>query len=207
MPGGLATVQWDDEGVIPEKATLVKNGILTDYQTTREGAARLASYYEKAGQPVHSHGFAASESAFHLTLQQRPNLTLESGQKEVMMADLIKDVKKGVAIYRGGVATDFQGKNGLGAGAVTREIVNGRLGARIVGGGFLFNSTELWKKLTAIGGPNSASVTDVIGSRGGLWLNAPHDVKGQPTQVMSYSVQAVPSLFTDVALIDRSRKA
>ncbi|HEU4642620.1 MAG TPA: metallopeptidase TldD-related protein, partial [Gemmatimonadaceae bacterium] len=38
QPGALATVRWDDEGVVPESFDLVRDGVLTDFQTTRESA-------------------------------------------------------------------------------------------------------------------------------------------------------------------------
>src|SRR5581483_4998956 len=40
-PGGASTVKWDDERVEPDAMTLVKDGVLSDFQTLRETAGWL----------------------------------------------------------------------------------------------------------------------------------------------------------------------
>ena len=67
FPGGLATVRWDDEGVIPDTASLVTNGMLSDYQTTRSTASFLAPWYLQQQRTTRSHGYAASESCLLYT--------------------------------------------------------------------------------------------------------------------------------------------
>ncbi len=39
LPTGAATAQWDDEGVVANETVLVRDGILADFQTTRESAS------------------------------------------------------------------------------------------------------------------------------------------------------------------------
>ncbi len=70
-PGGATTVKWDDEGVEPDICTLVKDGVLHDFQTTRESAGWLKDAYLKAGRSViRSHGFAEVSDAVHAPLSR-----------------------------------------------------------------------------------------------------------------------------------------
>ena len=80
-PGGCATVQWDDEGVVPEEFTLVKDGVLTDFHTMRESASWLKDYYGQQQRPVRSHGCAAAPTALHAPLTHPPNLALAPGAR------------------------------------------------------------------------------------------------------------------------------
>src|SRR3954469_16150777 len=52
--GGCATIGWDDDGVKAESFLIIKNGVFNDYQTSREQAPWLESYYKKNGMPVKS---------------------------------------------------------------------------------------------------------------------------------------------------------
>lgn len=194
-PGGAATVRWDDEGVEPDEFTIVKDGVLTDFQTTRESASWLAEHYRAKGVPVRSHGCAAAEAGIHAPIQRRPNLVVAPGKGEVGFSDLIAGLSDGIAVEAMGVDIDFQGLNGFGGGDRVYEVKGGKRVARIVGAGFLFRAPELWKNLKALGGPNSVE-------RFGL-----QTVKGQPTQTAFHSVTAPPALFTGVTVVDALRKA
>ena len=113
-PMQLATVKWDDEGVVPSDTTLVKDGILHDFQTTREQAAWLAPYYSKSGRPVQSNGCAAAQSALAITMQHMPNLSLEPNPSQVKLDDLVANVKDGMQVEHGSLEQiDFQGRTGL----------------------------------------------------------------------------------------------
>jgi len=194
VPGGLGTVAWDDEGIAPEDFPLVKDGILVDYQTTREQAAWLAPYYQKIGRPVRSHGCAAAGSAFDITMQQPPNLALMPGRAATTFEDLVASTEKGIAVLGLGVAMDQQSLNGMGY-AIMREIKRGKLGRYLQGGALMFRAPEFWKSVVAIGGP--ASLRWFGMSRG----------KGQPNQTTQHSVGAVPAKVTQVSIVDLMRKA
>ena len=221
-PAQLATVKWDDEGVVPEPVTLVHNGVLTGFQTTREQAAWLAPYYAKTGQPVRSSGCAAAEDALMTTLQMMPNLTLEPGPANVQLQDLIANVNDGLLITDGGASTDFQAKNGTLWGTM-RRIQNGRLGQLVHGDAVIFHTRDIWKHIAALGGP---ATTDVIGLGAGLrpesylgqsnghgldWppflFGGRGEEKGEPTQATDYSVQAGAALIRNQAVVDIARKA
>jgi TldD protein len=199
----LATIQWDDEGVVPEAFSLVKDGVLVDYQTTREQAAWLAPWYGKAGRPVRSHGCAGSTDALTLPLQHTPNLTLEPGPTEQGLEELIASLDHGVVVEEFGgqeypqVDMDFQVLNGVGEPGRVTEVRQGKRVAYLEGrGGFMFRSPDLWKHVKAIGGPQSVERLYDFTS-----------TKGEPEQQARYSVSAVPALITDMAFIDIERKA
>ena len=142
-PTQLATVKWDDEGVIPSETTLVKDGILHDFQTTREQAAWLAPYYGKVGRPVESNGCAASQSGLAITMQHMPNLSLEPSPSPVKLDDLIANVKDGIHLSHSSLEQiDFQGRTGLLLNGRMREIKNGPLG-RMIGNGAVQFGTRL----------------------------------------------------------------
>jgi TldD protein len=193
-PGGVATVKWDDEAVASEPFPLVRNGVLVDYQTTREQATWLAPYYHKINHPVRSHGCASAESALYVTMQRMPNFVMAPDPNGSSFEELVAGVDKGVAVLSLWTNMDQQQLNGVGYGTM-REIKKGKLGQFIKGGAILFRSPELWKNLNALGNPQTQRWT---GHQRG---------KGQPWQRTTHSVGAVPGLIKDVALIDAVRKA
>ena len=192
--GGAATVRWDDEGVEPDEFAIVENGVLVDYQTTREGAGWLADVYAARGRPVRSHGCARAPSAVEAPLTHRPNLVLAPGTDALDFESAVEALGNGIAIRRLDVDLDFQGLNGLGLGKFY-EVKDGKRVARLVGAGLLFRAPELWKALRALGGPESLQ-------RYGL-----RATKGEPPQSAYHSVTAPPAVFEQLTIIDALRKA
>jgi TldD protein len=208
-PGQLATVKWDDEGVEPKSFTLVKDGVLTDFQTTREQASWLAPYYEKHGRPVASHGCAGSESALAITLQHAPNLAMTPSAGSATLDDLIASVPNGALMTNGEASTDFQARNGTIYGTF-RKITNGRVGPLLTGGAISFNTQDLWRNVVSVGG---ARATDTIASSqypfGSLisLYGYTRNIKGQPPQITSHTVSAPAAVIAGQAMIDPTRKA
>jgi TldD protein len=192
--GGCATVKWDDEGVSPEEFTLVRDGVLNDFQTTRESAGWLRDYYAKTGSPVRSHGCAAAPAAVFAPLQHAPNMVMTPGREAHDFDALIAEVTKGIAVKDVNLDMDFQHSSGLGMGRAF-EVKNGKCVARLNGGGLLFRASDLWKGLLAVGGPASVR-------RFGLSA-----MKGEPEQEHYASLTTPPALFKQVTLIDALRKA
>lgn len=208
-PTQLATVKWDDEGVAPQSSALVKDGILNDFQTTREQAAWLASYYDRQHRPITSHGYAASENALKVPMQLSPNLALEPSSAATTVDDLIANVENGIFVAEGEVISDFQARNGLLIGSL-RKITNGRLGPVLTGGGVIFNSIDLWGKVAVIGGASTrGSVVSSQYPAGSMFTfyGYSKNIKGQPQQITSHSVTAPAATITGQAIIDPSRKA
>ena len=222
VPQDLATVKWDAEGVEPEPFTLIKDGVLKDFQTTREQAAWLAPYYQQHGRPGTSHGCAAAQSAHVPPMQHLPNLVLEPNPAAVRLEDLIADVKDGIFLANGVVSQlDSQVRTGLliadpnpKAGSYIREIKNGRLGKKLTNGAVFFSSPELWKGLHAVGGASTqgrVSFGVLLDQRGELakayrfgkstYYNR---TKGEPRQQASHTVRAVAATLPNIPLINPS---
>jgi TldD protein len=206
-PTQLATVQWDDEGLVPATFPIVQQGVLVDFQTTREQAAWLAPYYEGTGRLVRSHACAAAEDGLSVTLQHMPNLALAPNQDAVDIATLIAEAKEGILIAGGAVSVDFQARTGFIQGDMYK-IANGKIGPKVYGGEVMFNTMDFWKNVIALGGPSTAAVasTTQYASLLGLWGD-PSTAKGQPAQKTSHSVRAAAVTVTKQSLIDLMRKA
>jgi TldD protein len=192
MASGLATVKWDDEGVVPETFSLVQDGMLVDFSTVREHANWLGKWYTSRRQPVRSHGCAAAASAMDTVHSVTPNLTLAPSRETAGFDELVASTKRGIALIGGFALMDFQSRGGMCMGDF-REIVDGKLGARLGGAGMLFDSMGLWKNLVALGG--AASQERFSGS----------ESKGQPTQYFFRSIAAVPGVFKGMAVVDQGK--
>ena len=194
-PGGCATVRWDDDGVPPDRFTLVKDGVLTDFQTTRESAGWLKDYYAKTARPYRSHGCAAAPSAIAAPLQRAPNLTVAAGRESADFGDMVSGISSGIAIRGLRPDMDFQHLNGLGMGRIY-EVRKGKRVALLAGSaGVLFRASELWKGLQALGGAASA---ERFGMSAG---------KGEPNEMHFTSITAPPAVFGPLTLIDALRRA
>jgi TldD protein len=192
-PGGAATVKWDDEGVAPEEFALVEEGVLAEFQTTRESAAWLKDHYARTGQPLRSHGCAAAPSALEPALAHTPNLALQPGPEALDFDSLVSGLEQGIAVRSGSPELDFQGLSGLLTGRFY-EVQKGKRVALLAGAGTLFRAPELWKGLTALGG--AASVR-----RYGQEVS-----KGEPPQRSYHSVSVPPAAFKQLTLVDVRRK-
>lgn len=203
-PTQLATVKWDDEGVIPEDFALITQGRLMDFQTTREQASWLAPYYQQAGRPVRSHGCAAAESGLAITLQHLPNLAMAPSPTGATQQELIASVRKGLLIEDGIVETDFQVTGGMVWGTM-HEITNGQVGRVVTGGAIEFRTLDLWKNVVAVAG----AATQVIQSESQYALDTAGlaSYKGQPGQAVSHTVSGVAAVIANQPLIDPARKA
>lgn len=199
-PGGCATVKWDDEGVAPTDMTLVRDGIITDFQTTRESAGELKGVPGRQ-QPARSHGCAYAPTAYDAPLTHVPNLAIAPGPDRLDFDDLVGKIDDGIAVKNARVSIDFQGLNGSIAG-VSRSgvgglyrVKGGKIVSQIRSPNLLFRSPELWQGLLALGGPAS------VGSHG---LTS---TKGEPTQESWHTVKTPPALFKQLTLIDGRRKS
>lgn len=200
-PAELATVHWDEEGMIPIDTPLIQDGVLVDFQTTREQAAWLAPYYQQHHRTVRSNGCAAAEDAHYITLQHPPNFAMTPSRGATTVEDVVANVTNGIFIEGGTVfQMDAQVRNGLLSGGM-RQIKNGRVGAATSGGAILFNTRDLWKNVTAIGGPKTQNVVAMAAGAGGRR-------KGEPAQsVASHTISAPAAMITNQALINPAKKA
>src|SRR5262245_5059613 len=106
MPGGMATIGFDDDGVKTMEFPIVRDGILVGLQTNRETAAVVG---DKA-----SKGCTSASSWRDYPFLRMPNVRLEAGPKgSPNVEQIIKDTKDGVLIDgRGSYSIDQQRYNG-----------------------------------------------------------------------------------------------
>jgi TldD protein len=161
-PQAFATVGWDDEGVPAGEWTLIKDGVIVDYLTSRQTAVELAPWYQKRGDLVRSRGCVVGSGATWPEVST-PNLTLEPGPPGVSVSDLIADVKRGFYIEGGAPGgSDQQLLSGQFIGGGVQEIRNGRLGRTVRGFAFQILTPQFWKNLDALGGPETVVEGGVI---------------------------------------------
>ncbi len=197
MPGGLAQVKWDDEGVAPPDFDLVKNGVLTGLHCNREGAAWMKDYLTKTGQPLRSNGCAYALEASDVQAVHPSDLILHPDPaRDTTLTQLREQIDKGIEFKTSGCSMDFQQSTGLSNGGSVFLIKNGKRVARIAGAGMLFRTSELWGNLQALGGPSSVSPVGTVDAKDN------HFWKG------AYStVSTPPALFKEMSIINPLQKA
>ncbi len=200
--GGAATVKYDDEGVEPDKFTLVRDGLLTDLSTGRESATWVSALTNSTSS-VRSHGCSQTGgdlyigfggSSMNVPAIYSPNLQMQTTDSSSNFDSLIGDVDKGIALVNVNWDMDQQQLNGLGIGQAY-EISKGKRVSRLISTGVLVRAPEVWKNLIKLGGTESAE-------RIGLTLT-----KGEPAQTGYHSVTAVPALVKETTIVNTSMRA
>ena len=197
QPGGCATIGYDDEGVKPEEFLIIKNGIVNDYQTTREQANWLKWWYDSQGRPTRSHGCSNGDSWNDVQFQRMPNVSLLPGEKDIGWDDLIGATDRGIAIMGdGSFSIDQQRYNAQFGGQLFYEIKGGKIVGMLKDVAYQMRTPDFWNSMDMIGGRKSY----MMGS-------AFFDGKGQPGQVNAVSHGCVPSRFRNINVINTGRKA
>ena len=170
IPGGVATIGYDDDGVKTQQWPLVREGILVGLQTNRESAAIIG---EKA-----SRGCTSANSWRDYPFLRMPNVHVEPGPGgSPTPEDIIADTKDGVLIDgRGSYSIDQQRYNGQFGGNAFWEVKNGKKTRMVSNVTYNAITTDFWGNLDAISGKESWRM---FGTGG--------DAKGQPTQTNSIS--------------------
>jgi len=195
--GGCASIRYDDEGVKPEKFLIIKNGIVNDYQTTREQANWLKWWYDSQGRPTRSHGCSNADSWGTVQFQRMPNVSLLPGAKDIGWDDIIAATDKGIGIVGdGSFSIDQQRYNAQFGGQVFYEIKGGKIVGMLKDVAYQMRTPDFWNSMDMIGGQKSYFL-------GGAF----NDGKGQPPQVNAVSHGCVPSRFRNINVINTGRKA
>jgi TldD protein len=195
--GGLSTIGYDDEGVKPETFMIIKKGIFSDYQTTREQANWLKWWYDKTGRPTRSHGCSYAQGWQNVQFQRMPNVSLLPGDKDLVWDDLIAATDRGIAIMGdGSFSIDQQRYNAQFSGQVFYEIKGGKIVGMLKDVAYQFRTPDFWNSMNMIGGKRSYEL-------GGAFT----DGKGQPPQANAVSHGCVPARFAQVNVINTGRKS
>jgi len=195
--GGCGTTGYDDEGVKPENFLIIKNGMVNDYQTTREQANWLKWWYDSQGLPTRSHGCSNADSWSSVQFQRMPNVSLLPGAKELSYEDIIAATDRGIAIEGdGSFSIDQQRYNAQFGGQVFHEIKGGKIVGPLKDVAYQMRTPDFWNSMDMIGGPKSYTMGATF-----------FDGKGQPGQVNAVSHGCVPSRFRNINVINTGRKA
>ncbi len=195
--GGCATIGFDDDGVKPEEFDIIKDGIVVDYQTTREQAMWLDWWYKKRNMPTRSHGCSYADSWSSVAFQRMPNVSIKPGPKNLSFNDLIAATDKGIAILgRGSYSIDQQRYNGQFGGALFYEVRGGKITGQLRDVAYQFRTPDFWGALDMVGGPKSLEQYATFS-----------DGKGQPGQVNAVTHGCVPTRHKQINVINTGRKA
>ena len=170
IPGGVATIGYDDDGVKTQEWPIVRDGILVGLQTNRESAHFIG---EKE-----SRGCTAANSWRDYPFLRMPNVHVDAGPKgSPTPEEMIADTKDGVLIDgRGSYSIDQQRYNGQFGGNAFWEIKNGKKTRMVTNVTYNAITTDFFANLDAVSGKEH---WQMFGTGG--------DAKGQPTQTNSIS--------------------
>ncbi|NHZ36486.1 TldD/PmbA family protein [Massilia rubra] len=187
-PGSLGAVGYDDEGVPAKRWDIIKNGVLVNYQATRDQAHIIG---EKE-----SHGCSYADSWNSVQFQRMPNVSLQAGQERLTPDEMVKDVKKGIYILgRGSYSIDQQRYNFQFGGQLYFEIKNGKITGPLEDVAYQSNTQEFWNACSAICDQRDWRM-------GGSFF----DGKGQPSQVSAVSHGSSTTRFNGINVINTARK-
>jgi len=186
-PGSLGAVGYDDEGVKTRRWDLVKDGILVNYQATRDEVHLLGE--------TQSHGCSYADSWSSVQFQRMANVSLAPGKTPLSVADMIKDVENGIYIHgRGSYSIDQQRFNAQFGGQLYYQIRNGQITGMVEDAAYQIRTPEFWNACSAICDERDFRF-------GGSFF----DGKGQPGQVSAVSHGSSTSRFDGISIINTAR--
>jgi len=195
--GSLAACGWDDDGVKPDTFLIIKNGVVNDYQTTREQALWLDWWYKQQNMPTRSHGCSYAQSWADVQFQRMPNVSLLPGEEDLGWDDLIAATDRGIAIVGdGSFSIDQQRYNAQFGGQLFYEIRGGKVVGMLKDVAYQIRTPEFWNAMDMIGGQKSYELGGAFG-----------DGKGQPAQSNSVSHGCVPTRHRQINIINTGRTA
>ena len=187
QPGSLGAVGYDDEGVKTQRWDLVRDGILVDYQATRDEAHIL-------GRDA-SHGCSYADSWSSVQFQRMANVSLAPGKQPLSVEDMIKDVENGIWIHgRGSYSIDQQRYNAQFGGQLYYQIKDGKIAGMVEDAAYQIRTPEFWNACTAICDERDFRL-------GGSFF----DGKGQPGQVSAVSHGSSTARFNGINVINTAR--
>ena len=186
---GLATIGFDDEGVVSQSWDLIRDGVLVGYQLNRAMAAR-----QGLGR---SNGCAFADSPEHIPLQRMANVSLQPSPGGPTTDELIGGVDDGIYVIGDkSWSIDMQRYNFQFTGQRFFRIRNGRLAGQLRDVAYQGMTTEFWGSMEAVGG----ETTYVLGG-------AFNCGKGQPGQVAPVSHGCPTALFRQVRILNTAQES
>jgi TldD protein len=176
-PRGLGTFAYDDEGVPAARETVVGEGVLRGFLTSRETAAQLG---RGRGGSMRADGWA------RMPLVRMTNLHLEPG--EGSLEELISEVDDGVYLETNrSWSIDDKRLNFQFGTQMAWEIKGGRLGRLLRDATYTGITPVFWSSLDRVAGPEAWTMYGLTNCG-----------KGQPGQHAHVSHGASPARFRNV---------
>ncbi|MGV3558125.1 TldD/PmbA family protein [Larkinella arboricola] len=188
QPYTLGTVGYDDEGVPTKEWDLIKDGILVNYQATRDQVKILGG--------TESNGCSYADNWDSIQFQRMPNVSLKPATEKRSASDMVKGVDKGIYILgRGSYSIDQQRYNFQFGGQLFYEIKNGEIAGMLDDVAYQSNTQEFWN--------SCAQLCDQDDYR---TFGSFFDGKGQPSQISAVSHGCPTTRFNGVNVINTGRK-
>ena len=166
---------------------LVKDGILVDYQATRDQAHVLGK--------TESDGCSYADAWSSVQFQRMPNVSLAPGKAPLTVQEMIAGVERGLYIHgRGSYSIDQQRYNAQFGGQVYYEIKNGEIDGMVEDAAYQIRTPEFWNACSAICDERDFRL-------GGSFF----DGKGQPSQVSAVSHGSATTRFNGINIINTAR--
>ena len=186
-PRSLGAVGFDDEGVETRRWDLVRDGVLVDYQATRDQAHILGSN--------RSHGCSYADSWSSVQFQRMPNVSLQPGAAPLDVAAMVADVEDGLwFLGRGSYSIDQQRYNAQFGAQLVFAIRQGKVTELVEDAAYQIRTPEFWNACAAI--------CDARDYRLGGTFN---DGKGQPSQSSAVSHGSATARFDGISVISTAR--
>jgi len=184
QPAGLATVGYDDDGVVAQRWYLIKEGVFVDWQTTRDLAALI-------GRKI-SYGCCHADSWGSVPFPRMPNVSLEPTKEKVSLDDLLADVKNGILIYGDGSwSIDQQRYNFQFGGQTFWEIKDGKKGAMLRDVAYQSRTPDFWGACDAVAGETTYELNGAF-----------NDGKGEPGQANAVSHGCPAARFRQINVLN-----
>ncbi|MBZ3902728.1 TldD/PmbA family protein [Streptomyces griseiscabiei] len=183
-PHGLATIGYDAEAVAAQRWDLVRAGVLSGFQVDRAGAARAG--YQR------SNGCSFAGAFDREPLQRMPNVSLRPAPDGPDTAELISRVRDGLYVVGDGSwSIDTRRQNFQFTGQRFHRIRAGRLVGQVGDVAYQSTTTDFWRSLEAVGGPQTY-----------LLCGAFHCGKGRPLQAAPAGHGSPAALFRQVNVLN-----
>jgi TldD protein len=187
QPNTLGNVAYDDEGVKTKRWDLIKDGTLVNYQAIRDQVHIIGG--------TESNGCCYADSWSSVQFQRMANVSLAPGKEKLSVADMIKNVEKGIYIIGdGSFSIDQQRYNAQFGGQLFYEIKEGKIAGMIEDVAYQIRTPEFWNACSAICDQSDYRF-------GGSFF----DGKGQPGQVSAVSHGSSTARFDGINVISTAR--
>jgi TldD protein len=187
---GLASIDYDDEGVKTEQFDIVREGTFVGYQLDRQFARLIGA--------SRSNGCSFADSPLNAPIQRMANISLaSSGADGPSTSELIGALDDGIYIVGDkSWSIDMQRYNFQFTGQRFYAIKNGRLAGQVRDVAYQASTPQFWGSLDALGG----DATYVLGG-------AMNCGKGQPGQTAPVSHGCPTALFRNVRILNTKEES